>query len=80
MSTWNYRIVRRESGDSEEPYVFGVHEAFYRDGEEKPWAITEEPVGAISETLAGVSEVMEMMRFAAELPALDYKTREEIAA
>lgn len=45
MSSWDYRVIRRESGGSA---VYGIHEVYYDDsGRVETW--TEDPVVPLGE-------------------------------
>ena len=55
--SWNYRVVRRLLPNGE--VEFGIHEAFYEEGCEKPDSITTSPVSPVSETYEGLLKEIE---------------------
>ena len=74
---WNYRILAREyKGFNEIEVVFEIHEVFYTaDG--FPDMCTEDPVGVVGDTLAGLSKTLKWMRKALRKPILNYADFEE---
>jgi len=72
---WNYRIVRKKYGNE---FQFGIHEAFYKDKQKKPYAITEGPMEPTGETLEELKKDYKQMAEAFKYPVLDYDTRKEI--
>jgi hypothetical protein len=73
MRGWNYRIMRRETGEEDEPYAFGIHEVYYgyRDKVEG-WTVSPmEPHGA---TMKDLRADLAMMKKAFTAPVLDHKT------
>lgn len=67
---WNYRIiVDRDPCEGSELY-FTIHTAYYEDGQEQPYAISEEPSVILSTRFDGVVETLRMMREGASKPVL----------
>ena len=72
--TWNYRIVRRISGDD---FLYAIHEAYY-DKSGLCDAITQDAVGISGDTLEELREDYKMKKEAFRFPVLDYDTRKDI--
>ena len=70
--TWNHRVLAREyKGFNEIEFTFSIHEVFYND-DGVPEMCTEDPVGVVGDTLAGLSETLRLMRSALIEPILNY--------
>jgi hypothetical protein len=78
---WNHRVVRREHDtlDPDDRFSYQIHEAYYEDGNRKPYAITLDPVAAYGSTVEELREELERMLRAVKHPVLDYDTREELS-
>jgi len=78
--SWNYRVVRRTYwtwGARLDQYTYAIHEAYYgADG--KITALTENPVGALSDGERSLAQVLDMMAEALSKPVVDFDTREEL--
>ena len=74
--SWNYRVVRKPVRDND--FEFGIHEAYYHDGESKPWAITQNATAPREEDAEELAETILHMYEAFGKPVLDYETREAI--
>ena len=70
MTTWNYRLMRRDhSGDE----TLAVHEVFYDDdGKVEGW--TEAPCHPMGATPVGLLDDFQQMLEAFDAPILDYET------
>jgi len=66
MSYWNYRVVKKED-------YFGIHEAYYEDGEEKPNFVSMEEMSPHGETLDELKKDLQMFAEALDKPILHYK-------
>ncbi len=67
--TWNYRVVRRMANGAVE---YGIHEAFYETlVSAVPHSITEEPVDAWGESLAGLRDNLQRMLAALDKTVLE---------
>ena len=77
--TWNHRVVRREypKAAPSERVLYEIHEAFYN--ETGCYAITEEAIDPVGETVPELKERLQKMLAAIDKPVLDYQTRKEIA-
>lgn len=73
---WNYRVVRYNDPGEE---CYGIHIAHYKDGENKPYAITKNAVGVVAENGKELQTSLTNMQLALQKPILDYATREEIS-
>jgi len=68
--SWNYRIIRHPDASEVHGCCYAIHEVFY-DDKDNPTSMTENPVGVVSSTVYGLSEVLDMMRKASTLPVLN---------
>lgn len=67
-SSWNYRVVRKTSGDE---VWYGIHEVYYgADG--TPETCTEGPTVPVGENLTELEAEMEMYAAALKMPPIDY--------
>ena len=74
MKWWNYRVLRKRHADGSATYH--VHEVYYGDdGEIKGWI--EEPDAPVSQEVAGLREVINMMRQAFRRPILEIRGTDE---
>lgn len=68
VSSWNYRVIRRQVGDG---MIYEVYEVYYnRDGD--PVSMTAQPTWPMGETLKELSHDIENYAKARDLPVLDY--------
>jgi hypothetical protein len=68
-----------ETGDKDEPYIFGIHEVYYGKGERvNGW--TQNPMDPHGSTMKELRADFAMMKKAFTAPVLDYKTGKPIAA
>ena len=66
--TWNHRVLAHEHKGE---FTFAIHEIFYnKDG--IPDMCTEDPVGVVGDTLAGLVDTLKWMRKALKKPILSY--------
>lgn len=65
MTTWNYRVLRYQSGD------VGIHEVYY-DDDGKAVSCTVDEIGAMGADLDELRSDLEHMMRALSLPVLDY--------
>ena len=65
--TWNHRVLAHEHKGE---LTFAIHEVFYTDG--IPDMCTEDPVGVVGDTLAGLVDTLKWMRKALKKPILSY--------
>lgn len=75
--TWNHRVVRYT--EPEGTFSFGIHEAFYEDGCEKPHSISQDAEPVIAEGGNEMQQTLTWMQNALTKPLIDYETREEIS-
>lgn len=79
MGYWNYVVVQRPNKmpdgtlDKYEPYIFGVHEAFYNE-EDGIWAVTEEPITIIGDSFESLHSQMNCILQAFQRPVIDSET------
>ena len=66
MSHWNFRIVENDG-------LYGIHEAYYEDGVEKPHSISKESMSPFGETFEELKEDVEKFVVALDKPILHYK-------
>lgn len=72
--SWNYRVVKRTTMLKNEQYdSYGVHTAWYGEGEEEPHSISEEPLYPIGGSLDELIADMNHMREALNRPILSYE-------
>ena len=67
---WNYRVVKRKLDDK---VVFGVHEAYYHEGEKKPWTVTVDPVAPHGDTWEELKDDWLRQAEAFYRPVLNYE-------
>jgi hypothetical protein len=80
--SWCYRVMRKETGDKDGPYMFGIHEVFdFKDDKGRrvhPW--TTDPMDPHGATLDELRRDLAYMQTALDKPVLDYKTGKPIKA
>ena len=74
---WNYRVVKREvekalSLGGGVVISYAIHEAYYNDGEEKPFDIALEPCSPQGDTVEELRESMDLMMQAFDREVLNY--------
>jgi hypothetical protein len=67
---WNYRIIADRDPLLTDGLYFAIHTAYYKDGQEQPYAIGENPATIVDARFKGVIETLTMMREAATKPVL----------
>lgn len=74
---WNYRIVRRRYPFAPDAGAeYGIHEAYYHDGETEPHSITQDAVEVCCDEEEGVDAlrgVLERMLKALDKPIVRYE-------
>ncbi|HYT44747.1 MAG TPA: hypothetical protein VEP90_20635 [Methylomirabilota bacterium] len=72
MSYWDHRVLRKNTGDPNEPEAYQIHEVYYNDnGEVRGW--TEDPVQPYGETFEELRSECEMFLSATLKSVLDLK-------
>ena len=66
MSHWNYRVVEKDG-------YYGIHEAYYDDGIEKPHSISSEEMSPHGGTLDELKDDAKKYLEALDKPILHYK-------
>ena len=76
---WVYRVMRQETGDKDEPYIFGIHEVYDFKFEGKRMHLwTKDRMEPHGTTLKALRSDFAFMRKAFQAPVLDYKTGKPI--
>ena len=76
--SWNYRVIRKDTGHSEEPYYYQIHEVYYdEDGEVESWS--EDPIKPGGTDLPELGGDLGYMVTALSKPALIWEELEAAA-
>lgn len=73
--TWNFRVVKKPNNHplttDEAPYTFGIHEVYY-DNNGNVVSCTVEPIAIDSDSLEGISWMIEKIAEGMQKPVLDW--------
>lgn len=78
--SWAYRVMRRATGEKDEPFLFGIYEfySFKDDGGRMRHPYTADPMDPHGKTLEELRSDLALMEKALSLPVLDWKNGKPI--